>query len=73
METIEKHNLGSESSDTDSKNVDVKQMEVALSPEAAPFDAARTKKLIRRLDWHIVPFLSLLYLFVSPLFLFGLS
>jgi len=26
------------------------------------FDAARTKKLLRKLDWHLVPFLSLLYL-----------
>jgi sugar phosphate permease len=29
---------------------------------APQFDAARTKKLLRKLDWHIVPFLSLLYL-----------
>ena len=26
------------------------------------YDAAATNTLLRRLDWHIVPFLSLLYL-----------
>lgn len=26
------------------------------------FDQARTKTLIRKLDWHLVPFLALLYL-----------
>lgn len=26
------------------------------------FDEARTKKLLSKLDWHIVPFLALLYL-----------
>ena len=26
------------------------------------FDATRTKALLRKLDWHLVPFLSLLYL-----------
>lgn len=30
--------------------------------EPPQFDAARTKKLLRKLDWHLVPFLSLLYL-----------
>ena len=26
------------------------------------FDQARTKTLLRKLDWHLVPFLALLYL-----------
>lgn len=30
--------------------------------EGAHFDAARTKKLLRKLDWHLIPFLTLLYL-----------
>ena len=30
-----------------------------------PFDQATTKKLLRKLDWHLVPFLALLYLYVS--------
>jgi hypothetical protein len=30
------------------------------------FDASRTKQLLRKLDWHLVPFLSLLYLYVLP-------
>jgi len=32
------------------------------SSETPHFDAARTKTLIRKLDWHLVPFLALLYL-----------
>jgi len=36
-----------------------------ISDDEAPhFDAARTKKLLRKLDWHLVPFLALLYLYV---------
>jgi hypothetical protein len=37
----------------------------ALSTEEAEsqgFDDAATKKLLRRLDWHIIPFMSLIYL-----------
>ncbi|KAI5845126.1 major facilitator superfamily domain-containing protein [Morchella snyderi] len=34
-------------------------MEAAEGPL---FDAARTKKLLRKMDWHLVPFLALLYL-----------
>jgi hypothetical protein len=35
--------------------------------EAQGFDLAATKKLIRKLDWHLIPFLSLIYLYViSP-------
>jgi len=34
--------------------------------EGPRFDEARTKKLLRKLDWHIVPFLALLYLSVRP-------
>ncbi|KAH8155576.1 uncharacterized protein LAJ45_00586 [Morchella importuna] len=34
-------------------------MEAAEGPF---FDAARTKKLLRKMDWHLVPFLALLYL-----------
>lgn len=30
--------------------------------EGPVFDAARTKKLLRKMDWHLVPFLALLYL-----------
>lgn len=30
--------------------------------DAPTFNAKRTKKLLRKLDWHLVPFLSLLYL-----------
>ena len=30
--------------------------------EAQGWDAANTKKLLRKLDWHIIPFMSLIYL-----------
>lgn len=33
------------------------------SLESGPgFDQSATKKLLRKLDWHLVPFLALLYL-----------
>lgn len=32
--------------------------------EAVPFDPQATKKLLRKLDVHLVPFLALLYLSV---------
>ena len=30
--------------------------------ESQGFDVKETKKLLRRLDWHIIPFMSLIYL-----------
>jgi hypothetical protein len=30
--------------------------------EPQGFDAVATKKLLRRLDWHLIPFMSLIYL-----------
>jgi hypothetical protein len=30
--------------------------------ETQGFDAFATKKLLRKLDWHIIPFMSLIYL-----------
>lgn len=30
--------------------------------ESQGFDQAATKKLLRKLDWHIIPFMSLIYL-----------
>jgi hypothetical protein len=30
--------------------------------EAAGYDHSATKKLLRKLDWHIIPFMSLIYL-----------
>lgn len=30
--------------------------------ESQGYDAAATKKLLRKLDWHIIPFMSLIYL-----------
>jgi hypothetical protein len=35
--------------------------------ETQGFDASATKKLLRKLDWHIIPFMSLIYLYVSNL------
>jgi hypothetical protein len=36
------------------------------SADSAGFDEQRTKTLLRRLDWHLVPFLALLYLYEIP-------
>ncbi|CUS13534.1 unnamed protein product [Tuber aestivum] len=47
---------------------EVKHVDGAITPDslessdAASFDEKRTKKLLRKLDWHLVPFLALLYL-----------
>lgn len=30
--------------------------------ESQGFDPVATKKLLRKLDWHIIPFMSLIYL-----------
>lgn len=30
--------------------------------EAVAYDRNATKKLLRKLDWHIIPFMSLIYL-----------
>lgn len=35
--------------------------------EAVGYDRSATKKLLRKLDWHIIPFMSLIYLSV-PLY-----
>ena len=32
--------------------------------EAQGWDAKTEKKLLRKLDWHIIPFMSLIYLYV---------
>jgi hypothetical protein len=34
--------------------------------ETQGFDDSATKKLLRKLDWHIIPFMSLIYLCVFP-------
>ncbi|RAR14109.1 high-affinity nicotinic acid transporter [Stemphylium lycopersici] len=34
----------------------------AVDTETQGFDAAATKKLLRKLDWHLIPFMSLIYL-----------
>ncbi|PBP17630.1 hypothetical protein BUE80_DR011580 [Diplocarpon rosae] len=42
-------------------NIDEKT-KISQLGEVSTFDAVQTKKLLRKLDWHLVPFLSLLYL-----------
>lgn len=32
--------------------------------ETQGFDGPATKKLLRKLDWHLIPFMSLIYLYV---------
>lgn len=38
----------------------------SLESGSIGFDPEATKKLLRRMDWHLVPFLALLYLYVLP-------
>lgn len=44
--------------------IDVSASDSIESIEAQGFDEAGTKKLVRKLDWHLIPFLSLIYLLV---------
>ncbi|SCV73313.1 BQ2448_7239 [Microbotryum intermedium] len=46
----------------DEKMVDVEHSSELGSPVGVPFSKADEKRLIRKIDWKIVPFLSLLYL-----------
>jgi hypothetical protein len=57
------------------KKVTNEPVVVATSPDLAAgdvepqgFDAAGTKRLLRKLDWHIIPFMSLIYLYVFSVF-----
>ena len=64
---MEKVNNSDTSVDLDVKATGHNQETLVSPPQysednAPHFDAARTKKLLRKLDWHLVPFLSLLYL-----------
>ncbi|CZT49487.1 related to allantoate permease [Rhynchosporium secalis] len=43
-------------------NIEVSSKPPTPLDDGHHFDAQRTKKLLRKLDWHLVPFLSLLYL-----------
>jgi hypothetical protein len=36
--------------------------DVASDVETQGFDPQATKKLLRKLDWHLIPFMSLIYL-----------
>jgi hypothetical protein len=38
--------------------------------ETQGYDAVSTKTLLRKLDWHIIPFMSLIYLYAAIEFLF---
>lgn len=56
-------------SNMDSKTVPATEKAVGTSAsnsveyvEAQGFDEKATKKMIRRIDWHLIPFLSLIYL-----------
>ena len=34
--------------------------------ESQPFNQAATKRLLRKLDWHLIPILALIYMSVGP-------
>jgi hypothetical protein len=46
---------------------DSEDRDTSPSPEKAiPFDQKATRTLLRKLDFHLVPFLALLYLYLPP-------
>jgi hypothetical protein len=47
------------------KNTELTGSTVAASAVQAPFDPAARKKLLRKLDRHLIPFLALIYLQVA--------
>jgi hypothetical protein len=59
--------MHSQNSSIDQKEV-VRHVSGDVTPDSVEsadhpsFDPKRTKKLLRKLDWNIVPFLALLYL-----------
>jgi len=64
---MEKINNSDTSMDLDNPKGANHEVEVSSNTQTSlddgpHFDAQRTKKLLRKLDWHLVPFLSLLYL-----------
>lgn len=71
MNTMEKINHSDNSLDFETTKGHAEQVEVVSNAgsgydNAPHFDAQRTKKLLRKLDWNLVPFLALLYLYESP-------
>jgi hypothetical protein len=44
------------------KNTELTGSTVAASAVQAPFDPVARKKLLRKLDRHLIPFLALIYL-----------
>ncbi|EKD13341.1 uncharacterized protein L3040_002798 [Drepanopeziza brunnea f. sp. 'multigermtubi'] len=64
MEKINKSDssVDMEISQTEKAKVEVSPTIQTSIDDSPHFDAQRTKKLLRKLDWHLVPFLSLLYL-----------
>jgi len=47
------------------KTADTTVVAATLSAEEVEshgFDASATKKLLRKIDWHLLPFMSLIYL-----------
>lgn len=47
------------SSNVEKKTIDDSSVEEVYH---STFDALQTKRLLRKVDWHLIPFLSLLYL-----------
>jgi hypothetical protein len=56
--------LGSTSYRENNKSVATSSTDI---PQSLPFDHAATKRLLRKLDYHLIPFLALIYLQASSL------
>ncbi|KAG0649409.1 MFS transporter prlL [Hyphodiscus hymeniophilus] len=44
------------------KNESATASSSTVNPQSQPFDEAATKRLLRKLDWHLIPFFALIYL-----------
>jgi hypothetical protein len=47
------------------ENTEITGSTIAASAVQAPFDPVARKKLLRKLDRHLIPFLALIYLYGS--------
>jgi hypothetical protein len=60
---IEEVDLGSVSYRENNKSI--ANSSATDSPQSQSFDQAATRRLLRKLDWHLIPFLALIYLSVN--------
>lgn len=55
-------NIGEKNADSTANSTKLTVIDIT---EAAGYDHKATRNLLRKLDWHIIPFMSLIYLSVT--------